>query len=58
MKTINFLSTLTSILLLVTLLFGLYQNEYFSGSILFWILSIGSISTAIIGVITGDYCDK
>ena len=57
MRTINLLSTLTSILLLVALLFGLYQNEYFSGSILFWILSIGSITFAVIGVLTGARCE-
>ena len=57
MRTINFLSTLSSILLLVALLFGLYQNEYFSGSILFWILSIGSITFALIGVISGARCE-
>ena len=58
MRTINLLSTLTSILLLVALLFGLYQNEYFSGSILFWILSIGSLVFALLGVFTGARCDK
>ena len=37
--------------MLVLLLINIYINEYFVGSILFWILSIGSIIFALLGVI-------
>ena len=57
MRTINLLSTATSICLLVLLLVHLYTNEFFAGSILFWILSIGSLLTALIGVFTGARCE-
>lgn len=45
------ISTTISICMLILLMVNLYTNEFFVGSILFWILSIGSISFALVGII-------